>query len=80
LVYQELVNALKFTEDFKVCLNDDLVKHKFFYVEEWIQTDLNENRLNEIRPIGGSQKEKEFKNKYLKRCYFGKFVSTFIFA
>jgi len=70
---------LKFTEDFKVCLNDDLVKHKFCYIEEWIQTDQNENSINQIRPIDGCVKEKEFKNKYLKQCYFGKYVIKFCY-
>lgn len=43
-----------------------MVKHKFFYAEEWIQPETSENDEPELS-----------KNKKLRKCYLAKFVINF---
>ncbi|CAF1029949.1 unnamed protein product [Brachionus calyciflorus] len=71
---EKLVDALKFEEkELKVCLNDKLVKHKFFYAEEWIQSD--EKFVHEFDKVNdGTETTKAPSTKYLRRCYIGKFL------
>lgn len=59
----------------KVCLNDKTVKHKFFYGEEWIQTDYNSNYEFETNENLECLKKNEIK--FLRKCYLGKFVINF---
>ncbi len=48
----------------KVCMNNDLVKHRFIFVEDWV--------------IEKSDKtDDQTEKKTLKQCYFGRFVSYF---
>lgn len=47
----------------KVCMNNDLVKHRFIFVEDWMIVKPNKTDTD--------QTEK----KILKQCYFGRFVS-----
>lgn len=56
-------------EDSKVCLNEKLVKHRFVYFEEWIETHdkPDEDSFDKV-PSEYSR------NKILNACYFGKFV------
>ena len=56
----------------KVCLNDKLVKHKFFYAEEWVQSDYNSNFDFEANTNPENLKNTE--KKFLRKCYLGKFV------
>lgn len=47
--------------EMKVCLKDNEVKHRFYYVEDWIQLDGAENEDGKDKRI-------------LRGCYFGKYV------
>ncbi len=73
--FKKIVTALQFSQDTKVCLNNDLVTHRFYYVEDW---DLNEKNNNHMPFVETSdKKDKVHDKKFLKNCYFAKFVSNF---
>lgn len=68
---KKLISALKFEEaNLKVCLNDNLVKHRFYYVEEWVDSDKNSTEFVNDSILNPG-------HRVLKACYFGKFVSVF---
>ena len=64
------MNTIDLT-DLKVCLNDKLVKHRFVYFEEWIETNDRQNDQNDSFDQVPSESSR---NKTLNACYFGKFV------
>jgi hypothetical protein len=47
----------------KVCMNNDLVKHRFTFVEDWVI----------VKPSRKDDDQTE--KKILKQCFFGRFVS-----
>lgn len=60
---KKLISALDIDEnEMKVCLKDNEVTHRFYYVEDWI----DEPEKKEATKIP---------TRSLRGCYFGKFVS-----
>lgn len=63
---KKILNDLNFVEKgLKVCLNDKIVKHKFLYAEEWVQSDIIDS-------------DDSKQQKYLRKCFFAKFVINFL--
>ena len=68
------MGALKLSDDIKVCLQNDLVNHHFYYVEDWDLNEKNNNQIETVEPT--SKTDDKFIRKFLRKCYFGKLVSN----
>ena len=75
------MDALRISNDVKVCLKNDEVTHRFAYLEEWIQLLYNQKCADVLDGCDGplQVETNEHSEKYFKKCYFGRFISlTFL--